>query len=422
MLSKPKFCLLSAEIFTPLTGSFRQTRWASYFTKLDYDLDILYTPYSGKLVIEPINSLNSIQSIKEKYLLNNIPKAGVRSGNLASIFRYLKHSFLVDIIDVRNILIYFKIKNYIESTPGKIIFHCSSPPFYLAVITFFLKKKFSDKIFFWLDMRDLWSLHKGIPGFKFHKQIIEAIVLKKVDLLSTVADSLAHRFETTFKKPTEVAYNVATQIDFSLFTKNKLDLYSVDKRIEVNKKLITYTGSLPKNYYDLDSFASFLFELDNIIQITANYQFIFLGECNELRHRLKDKLKNLSVIFITQKMHKEVQILQYNSEILLFFGFNSPDNQGQMSTKLFEYLETGNSILPIFVNSTSDISKVISLYCEYMLHLNDYFGLYNVLKLYLLNNEVLPRLKNINAKEILLEDYKRIVDLIQVKFSDTVYE
>lgn len=409
-------CIISTEFFTHWGGSFRQERWCDFFLNRGYSVNIIHCEPTGKVIQHLFTSSKDLKKKKAEYLMVAVPKAGVKSGRLAFYFRFLKHTFLLDVLSPLNLKLYYNIRKCISKLEYEnVVLHCSSPSFYLALISAFLKVEFKSKLYFWVDMRDLWSLHVGIPGPKFHKRFIERIVLGKADLVTTVADSLSARFNKSFNINVDVAYNVATHISFDNLESSKRVLFTVAPQLSPNKITITYTGSLPSGYYDMDLFADWIKKLNKCASIFHNYQFLFIGECYELKNRVK-QLDNLTVLFLNQQSHEVIKNLQFNSDILLFFGFKSFDNQGQMSIKLFEYFETRNSILTLFVNENSDIHKIIDLYCGMSLSIFNYEVLHDVLIKYLADRDSLPRMENSVGREYLLGSYENIVDKIEANF------
>ncbi|MEY4570854.1 MAG: hypothetical protein RLZ10_47 [Bacteroidota bacterium] len=412
-------CVISTEFFTHWGGSFRQERWCNYFLKRGYIINVLHCEPNGNLIQFTFTNSDDLRNKKADFLLASKPKAGVRSGYTAYFFRLLKHTFLLDVINPANLRLYYKLrKQILKLSNVQIVLHCSSPSFYLAIISTFLKIEFKKKIYFWLDMRDLWSLHTGLPGPKCHKRFIETIVLNKTDFVTTTADSLRSRFREKFSINAEVAYNVATHISFDDMERSKKAMFSLSPLLDESKITVTYSGSLPRGYYDLDLFAKWLRKFDSLIEIYENYQFLFIGECYELKSKVKN-LENLSIVFIDQQKHEIVKSVQLNSDILLFFGFKSFDNQGQMSIKLFEYFETRNSILPLFVNDNSDIYRVIDLYCGKSLTVMYYDMFHQILIEYIKDREMLPRMRNTTGKEGLLRNYEHIVNEIEANLEET---
>ena len=103
--------------------------------------------------------------------------------------------------------------------------------------------------------------------------------------------------------------------------------------------------------------------------------------------------------------------MQQKADILLFIGANFEYNGGIVSSKIFEYLQSGKPILPIFVCKDSDVYHIIEKSCGFCPVIQDYNDLMSILSQ--LNHEnaniLLPVLKHYEFFEQLLEAYGNFV-------------
>jgi hypothetical protein len=116
------------------------------------------------------------------------------------------------------------------------------------------------------------------------------------------------------------------------------------------------------------------------------------------------------IIFLPQMSHDDVAAIQMSADVLLFLGFKSGDNQGQVSIKLFEYFRRQKPILPTAIKAGSDVDELLQLYCGKTLRLNNSKDLAQIL----INASAgdmaaLPTAQSLHADEILMSSYHNTV-------------
>jgi len=346
-----------------------------------------------------------------KWIAESPPQAGVRTGAVAKVGRWLKHLFLVDLFLPSQWILYRHLARHLDASQNRVALLCSSPPFGLTLVCALIKWRYGNRVFFSLDMRDLWSLHTAHPGPKWHKKPIERWVFKQVDLLTTVSDGLSRRFFEAFGANALVAYNVATHVEGGGASAGRFSWSELHPLLSESTLKFVYTGSLPHGYYDLESFASALQQAQPHLE---GKQFVFVGACEELRAFANQmSLPPDLLVFVDQVDISTVQQIQRAADALIFFGFVAADNQGQVSIKLFEYIRHSKPILALNIKQGSDIDLLLNMYCGRGLFLTSPSEIANVLSLpreKCLAN--LPTPNNSNADAVLLEPYVTAVQTI----------
>lgn len=342
-----KYCLLICdEYFNDNAGTHRQRRWAeNYFIFFDK----LFVFHKTSLINTSITKI-----YKGKYYnKSGVLKSTASTNIFHKILRFFKHYFLLEFILPNFIVFYFKLVFFILFRKGSFYIHVSSPPFPFVFYTTILLKKllFFKKIYIHVDMRDPWALHKSLGGCIKIKKYLEKKALSRADMLTTVSKFLSKQFSSEYGINCEVVYNVATHI--SEFNNSELDL---------NKKTIkiVYTGTIPYNFYDLETLATLISKVD--LENSINFEWYFIGECELLKNELISSsaiMKN--VFFLPRQNHDDLLAILRETDIVLFFGHKFP---GYLTTKLFEYFSANKYILPLLVPQDSEASQLIKTICN----------------------------------------------------------
>lgn len=410
----PRVWLISAEFTSQLGGGFRQQRWCECFLRRGVPVRVYCIQGLHRVAEVDFYSVQEIREQRARWIAASPPQAGVRTTRFASIARWLKHTLLLDFFFPSVCALLFKLNRALSQQKEKVVILCSSPPFTSAFVSAAVKTRYGNAVYLALDMRDLWSLHAAIPGIKFHKRIIERFVMKHADVVTTVAIGLASRFESAFGRKTIVAYNVATHVISTKSSSNTGFEWSLlHSTIKPTTIKILYTGSLPEGYYDLGTFVAAC-QIYCATEYRSNLQFIFIGASASLQQAIRiSKIPPDMVVFAGQHPHSIVHAAQAEADALLFFGFNSSDNQGQVSIKLFEYFRSGRPIMPLFIKENSDIDLLIHRYCGKTLRLENSREIADLFhKIGLEKTGWLPTACNMHVDEELLGTYEKVVDQI----------
>lgn len=214
--------------------------------------------------------------------------------------------------------------------------YSSFMPYADHLIAFLLKRKFPDLI--WVaDFRDLQvePMYKNIY-FEGMNKCIEAFLLKKADLITTISSPFAD-YLSLFGRTLSVPKGVSVR--------------SYKKTI--NKKFkIVYTGHLAGEFRDGRYLLNALKILND--KYPDKFQFIYAGrDGNSWAKWFKEK----DILSIYKDCgylsRKDTLILQQESDLLLLLTSSTPKYKGVFTGKLFEYLETKSPILNI-INGIED--------------------------------------------------------------------
>ncbi|KTT69251.1 hypothetical protein [Sphingomonas sanguinis] len=360
----PAIWILTGDIMGPLGGGFRQQRWAEYLLARGEPIRLFHVEGAFGVRYADVYSVNELHERRRGWIAAAPPRAGVRDSRAARVFRFVKHTFLIDLFLPSVFRLIKTVHMMLRDAPPHVVLMCSSPPYAMALAGRILKAIHGDRITMALDMRDLWSLHTAFPGPKVHKRLIERWVIGGADIFTTVAPALADRFRQWFGRGGEVVFNVATHAPAISADPAAFDWGAVDPRIRAESRKIVYTGSIPAGFYDLDGLLDAIgaFALRSE---AANLQFVFVGAGGELAARAAGRgLPPNLVVFTPQVRHEMAAAIQVAADTLMFLGYRAADNQGQVSIKLFEYFRRSKPILPIHIRAGSDVAWLVEHYCS----------------------------------------------------------
>ena len=216
-------------------------------------------------------------------------------------------------------------------------------------IAYILKIRFPQLI--WIaDFRDHYPDHSKseIWLFSFHEFLLR-ILLKKVDLITTVSNGLAKRLDMA-QKPIVIIKNYP----------------SIEKK-DQKKRIITfaYTGSIyPKN----TSITLLLKVLNEFDPTSIQFVFFYCGKDRKSWDKWfvnYPKIMNLSSGLVPHSSSLSVQKL---GDILLVLTWNSEKIDGILTSKLGEYLILNKPILIIIHGNLEDDFKFLDY-----IHSNCYF-------------------------------------------------
>lgn len=381
--------------FGTSVGGFRQDRWLK--ACLDQGKRCTVVDYYSLVprFYSPIDTSDYF-SFRKKIKSKVQKKPSVKEGRLVSILRFIKHFF---ILEVFNPLIWFKILYIIFTLRNKhfdIVF-TSSPPFTSNVIGLVLKKTGKAKVFL-VDFRDEWGDSLFLPKSTIiNRKIIERIVVNNADSIITVSEYSKRNLQNLYKLSSISCIYNAPDINYKIF-KNNLDI-SPSTRIT-----ILFTGSLAPGLFDSNKLLEFIACSSKFMGEKVTFKF--LGT--------KLNFNNISlenVQFIDQQSLDVSRKMQLESDILLFVAANFPDNGGIVSSKIFEYLQSGKPILPLFVQRDSDVYNIIKNSCGFCPIINYWSDLDNLI--YLKNDKIefnnLPFLVNEDFLQSLLDAYPNYI-------------
>jgi glycosyltransferase involved in cell wall biosynthesis len=356
---------LTSELQGMRAGSFRQQRWVETFLSLGVRTCIIDAPSASRCVVREFDALEKFQIFRRSVATDGGGRmTGIREGRFAAVMRRLKHRFVVDLFYPSVLLQCMAVYRRISKASGTFLVMASSPPFSTAVVGAAMKMLFRNRIVFVVDMRDAWALHPALGVQTAFRRWIESAVFREADYRSTVSVGLSREFERAYGVPVRVCYNVATHYQ-SERTVSDLRIGEIIPHIDDSKVVISYTGSTPAGFYDIETFVRAVQRLRDSHDTRAlNVQFLFVGACDEVRV-VVDRLVGRDDVFVFQD-HLRSDLsgaIQMGSDALLFFAFDGDDNRGVVSTKFFEYLAVGKPILPLGIRLGSDVDVLLRSCC-----------------------------------------------------------
>lgn len=221
----------------------------------------------------------------------------------------------------------------IEKENPDLIFS-SSPPHSLQIGAMKLAKKSGLK---WVaDFRDPWSNafwqkdinRLGFASVKDNKY--ENNVLSNADAVTTVSKTIAENFNKIIENNYTVIPNGFDESDFN-FEKHNSD-----------KFIISYTGTLGESQ-KVGNLVNTINGLDK--EIKAHIELNFYGTFHPAILNKLQECKNVNVF--ENVPHNEVVKIMAASQMLLLVIPDSPNNEGILTGKIFEYMATRNYILGI---------------------------------------------------------------------------
>lgn len=357
---------LTSELEGQRASSFRQERWCKIFLDAGAHLRVFNLRGAFHHGDEPIANHTALQAYRQRAMAQySGPQASVREGLTVRLLRRVKHLLLADLYLPSVIKLLLHTHRLLKARRERVVIMASSPPFSVAVVGALLKRWHGDKVVLAIDMRDAWALHNALGGIKPMKRLIERLVLRRADHVTTVSYGLAEEFEQWYAVKVGVMYNVATHyLDVPPAT--KVDLTTVSPEVDAARRQLVYTGSTPEGHYDLQAIVGAVRELRAQHPEAADaLQLVFVGACDEVRREAaRQGVKAGDIVFIKHLPHEVARAVQASAHALLFLAHFGPNNAGVVSTKLFEYLCLGQPVLPFCLHQGSDVDRLLRRYCD----------------------------------------------------------
>jgi len=191
------------------------------------------------------------------------------------------------------------------------------------------------------EFRDLWSLNhylRKIQPFHFFEKKLEKRVMKHSDVLVTVSESWAKQLEALHSKKVVVIHNGFDEKDY------------LENVPLTTKFTITYTGNIYRGKQDPSLLFKAIVELEEEGKISpSDFEVRFFGGGTltsllpTIRHYgLEQIIKICGLVPFKESIRK-----QKESTVLLFLGWNDPNEKGFYTAKIFEYLGARRPVLSI---------------------------------------------------------------------------
>ncbi len=266
-----------------------------------------------------------------------------KSGALTQALIKLLRSFPLNLLLGEGGLVYIflayrRLCRLMSSRPVAVVYSSFSP-YADHVIAHLLKRRYPH--LHWIaDFRDLQvePLYRNVYWPRLQRWF-ERYILARADLLTTVSDGLAKHlgvYGPTLTVPRGIALRQRTDRRFSRFT-------------------VCYTGALYRHFRDPSYFLKTLAEaFQHGLMLRADCCLMYAGK-DSAGFRQYLEPYGLDDIYEDrgEVSHEEARMMQDQSHMLLLLTSSSPEIQGVMTGKLFEYIESQNPIIAL-INGTRD--------------------------------------------------------------------
>jgi hypothetical protein len=417
----PRVWLVSSEITLQLTGGYRQERWCERFLNRGWPVRAYCQTGLFKVEVVDFPTVEALKKQRALWMANSGPRSGHREGRFMTVARMIKHGLLIDLLNPCYLVLLWKLWWTLPKRDRKVLLLCSPPQYGQAIVCAVIKAVRGSSVLYALDMRDYWSMHVRTT-IMWHKILIERFVLRHVDTLTTVGQTMAEAFRSVFGKDATVVYNVATHAPPNLARQGgNFAWEELSRELKKDTIKILYTGSLPEGYYDLDTFVLACLSLIRREPAAAGrIQFVFVGRNLEMRKRTaRNAALNDLIVCVPQVDQTRALQLQRAADALLFLGLNAPDNLGQVSMKIFEYYRSGRPILPLFVRPGSDVDVLMRKYCGSSPILVEEAAVYDgIARTSRVGCGWLPAPRSIDVEDDLMLAYERVVEGLIARLED----
>ncbi|SEF47801.1 hypothetical protein SAMN05421847_0094 [Halpernia humi] len=227
----------------------------------------------------------------------------------------------------------------------------TGPPHSMHLIGLGLKKEFPNLK--WIaDFRDPWT---EISYYK-HLKLTNSADKKHKNLEQKVFQNADITLATSFADAENFRRKGANAICIT----NGFDKMEVEVEVETEKFTLSYIGVLeqlrnPENLWQV---------LKDLIaenrEFSNDFELKFVGKIDDLilnkleNSTLKNSIKNVGYL-----SHEESNLEMQQSDLLLITNFPEEKSKGIIPGKLFEYLQTGNTILS-FGPKNADVEKILN--------------------------------------------------------------
>lgn len=376
-MKKPINILLITRYFPPLNSiaTARMYSWAKYLVRKGCNVSVLTTTKQKQTDI-PLELDTSAFNVCEVPYFDPIASLGIEKKRGADSFSAGKGFSAFGMSKIKQAVTNFYRGRMNERIPGRtdpwilpayrelkrwakkgITFDCvisSYGPPSAHIIGYFSKRLFNA---YWVvDYRDLWlenSIYHGIKPFTALERLIEKKIIRHAELITTVSEPLQLVLEKKFS-PIPV-YVIENGFDPEFIDTVDGDYFHGQKK----KFRIVYTGSLYwKNRNPTPLFQALRELLDEgKIQKDAVEVLFFGSYTGNLPGAIKSFRLEGVVSYLDAIGQQDSYRVQKSADALLFL--ESPEYQGILTGKLFEYLYVQAPILAIGILKDSSAGKII---------------------------------------------------------------
>ncbi len=279
--------------------------------------------------------------ISKKFLKiskQQLPQNSLQVGNNVPFFIKLAFWLRINLVfpDIRRIWNKYAYKSALEEiqTNKYDIILTTGPPHSTHLVGLKLTQKIPVK---WItDFRDPWTKIHYLQMVKqnllvrYLNERLENKVVNNADMNLIISKTISDTLPGGNKK---ILYNGYDPADF-----NNLSFQNIDKN---NLFRVKYVGRIIKGY-PVEQVLGWLNEMISEKMIKS-MEISFIGSCAEGSYNYP----LLNIRYTEFLTHQQALQEMIDSEILLLFIGDWPDNKGVLTTKIFEYLATGNFIIGV---------------------------------------------------------------------------
>ena len=228
---------------------------------------------------------------------------------------------------------------------------------YVALVAAWMYALFNPKVKLWVDFRDLWAgnhLAVGVWGFRWIERLLERLILKRADVITTVSEGLADYFRSKgHAGKVVVIHNAPMQEDLAAAV-NKCGAEEDRSGPAVT---LCYTGTIYPGWRD----PSPLFSLVRDIGVaSSDCSFAVASRNAGDLFSLADQYGVRDFIdFRGEVSRVEAMKIQSSSSVLVMLESGRPEAKGVLTGKVFEYLATDKPILVIGPAPDSELYRLI---------------------------------------------------------------
>lgn len=221
---------------------------------------------------------------------------------------------------------------------------------YLGIM---IKEKYGSQVKWIADFRDPMKGIGKTNGMLIKcREKYEDSVIEQADVITVIADEMKEHIIKNHQADVRVIKNGFDSSDLKKMLKDS-------KALKSDKFQMIYTGTLytgPKKRYDLTPFFKALSELIEEKHIAAGDLCIqYAGKhFEEFQRQLADRCRGVQVINHSFVDRKTALQLQANADILLLASWNTNEDKGQVTGKIFEYFMMKRPVVALVSGDAAD--------------------------------------------------------------------
>lgn len=293
-------------------------------------------------IFEPYHIYKRITGRKNERIGVGFASSSGKKGLIHRVAAWVRGNFFIP--DARMLWIWPSVKYltaHLTTNPVDIVIS-TGPPHSAHLIARGLKRKL--KIPWLADFRDPWTnidfykeLHLTFFADKIHHKLEKSVVLE-ADAVTTVSESMLQEYKAIKKKNVFKIYNGYDHTDYPYDQNPTLD----------EQFTISHFGVVPPSRNCPGLWRAMKMLIDNYPDFAHRFKVVFYGQVDASVIKDIEKL-GLQKHFEFKGFvsHSKVTELQKKSQVLLLLVNNTPNSQGIVTGKIFEYMASKRPVLAI---------------------------------------------------------------------------